>query len=73
MVEPLEQPCYILECGVQHSAMTNPHQYILRILERSLNALTSDAENIWFTMFQVSTNVLTPDSGIYFTNTVSAT
>lgn len=73
MVEPLEQPRYILECGVQHSAMSNPHQYILRILERSLNVLTSDAENIWFTMFQVSINVLTPDSGIYFTNTVSAT
>lgn len=72
MIERLGQPRYILECGVQHSAMSNPHQYILRILERSLNALTDDAKNIWSTMFQVRTNVFTPDSGIYFTDIVPA-
>lgn len=55
LVERLEQPRYFLECGVQHSAMSNPHQYILRTLERSLNAHTDDAKKIWYTMFQVRT------------------
>ena len=73
MAEPLEQPRYILECGVLRSAMSNPHQHIVRNLERSLNADTTDTESIWFTMFQVSTNILTSDSGIYLTNTVSTT